>query len=417
MAKKINAKEYETWSKDELVKEIVRIKSTTYGLVWHRDLPEDKIDILVNPDAHTPNEMFPNEMAGKPFPILKEIKGKAIESDKSKNVNFLIEGDNYHSLAVLNFTHHESIDVIYIDPPYNTGENDFIYNDKFVDREDSFRHSKWLSFMERRLKLAKNLLSQDGVIFISIDDNEQAPLKLLCDEVFGEDNFLGTLTWINKTKPVNSGKARYQIQQNTEYILVYSKKKKQCHEGFDLVTQGERKYPYSDEEGMYRFIDIEDSDRGRKKRETMKFAILGIKPGVGKRWKIGQDEIENLIKTKRIVKVDGKIKRKIYKHEESGFVENPFWSHLLDVDTAEDGKKELSNIIGPEHGFDTVKPVNLIESILLHFPNNIKVLDFFAGSGTTAQAVLNLNKDGGNRQFIICTKMKIIFVLEFVIPE
>ena len=105
-----------------------------------------KIDILVNPDARTPNEMFPNEMAGKPFPVLKEVKGKAIESDKSKLVNLLIEGDNYHSLAVLNFTHREAVDLIYIDPPYNTGNNDFIYNDKFVDREDSFRHSKWLSF-------------------------------------------------------------------------------------------------------------------------------------------------------------------------------------------------------------------------------------------------------------------------------
>src|SRR5574343_1379610 len=153
MKKKID---YDNWSKDELVKEIKRIKETTYGLVWHRDLPEEKIDVLINPDARTPSEMFPNEMAGKPFPVLKEVKTKAIETDKNKPTNILIEGDNYHSLAVLNFTHESNVDLIYIDPPYNTGNNDFLYNDSFVIKEDPYRHSKWLSFMEKRLKLAKN---------------------------------------------------------------------------------------------------------------------------------------------------------------------------------------------------------------------------------------------------------------------
>lgn len=166
-AKKID---YGKWSKDELIKEITRIKGTTYGLVWHRDLPEEKIDVLINPDARTPSEMFPNEMAGKPFPVLKEAKTKAIQTDDTKPVNILIEGDNYHSLAVLNFTHQAAIDLIYIDPPYNTGNKDFVYNDKFIDQEDPFRHSKWLAFMEKRLKLARNLLTKDGAIFISIDE-------------------------------------------------------------------------------------------------------------------------------------------------------------------------------------------------------------------------------------------------------
>src|SRR3989344_2349613 len=144
MARKIN---YDNWSKEELIKELRRIKEIKYGLVWHRDLPEEKIDILINPDARTPNEMFPNEMAGKPFPILKETKGKEINGDKSKPVNLLIEGDKDHSLAVLNFTHYEAIDLIYIDPPYNTGNDDFIYSDRmkrdYVKRDDPFRHSKW----------------------------------------------------------------------------------------------------------------------------------------------------------------------------------------------------------------------------------------------------------------------------------
>src|SRR3990167_11163292 len=204
MAKKID---YEKWSKEELIKEIQRIKETTYGLVWHRDLPEEKIDVLINPDARTPSEMFPNEMAGKPFPVLKEVKSKAVETDSKKPVNILIEGDNYHSLAVLNFTHQAAIDLIYIDPPYNTGNNDFIYNDKiksgYVKSEDPFRHSKWLAFMEKRLKLAKNLLKKDGVMFMSIDDNEFAQLKLLADEIFDEKNFIINVIW-NSRKSVSS---------------------------------------------------------------------------------------------------------------------------------------------------------------------------------------------------------------------
>jgi len=220
MTKKINSKDYESWSKDELIKEIIKIRSTTYGLVWHRDLPEEKIDILVNPDARTPNEMFPNEMAGKPFPVLDEVKAKAIKTDDNKLVNLLIEGDNYHSLAVLNFTHREAVDIIYIDPPYNTGNKDFIYNDEYVEKEDSFRHSKWLSFIEKRLKLAKNLLKPEGVIFISIDDHEYAPLKLLCDEIFGEKNFVGSLIWEKKKKGSHLDSSIINIK---EYILVYSR--------------------------------------------------------------------------------------------------------------------------------------------------------------------------------------------------
>src|SRR3989344_4341225 len=217
MARKIN---YDNWSREELIKEIRRIKETKYGLVWHRDLPEEKIDILINPDARTPNEMFPNEMAGKPFPILEETKSKEANGDKGKPVNLLIEGDNYHSLAVLNFTHQEAIDLIYIDPPYNTGNNDFIYNDKFVDKEDQFRHSKWLSFMEKRLKLARNLLKQTGAIFISIDDNEQAPLKMLCDEIFGFKNFIANIVW--QKKYTQSNDAKY-FSATHDFILCYAK--------------------------------------------------------------------------------------------------------------------------------------------------------------------------------------------------
>lgn len=134
--------------------------------------------------------------------------------------HILIEGDNLHALTALTFTHEGKIDVIYIDPPYNTGNKDFKYNDSFVDKEDSFRHSKWLSFMDKQLRIAKRLLSEKGVIFISIDDNEQAPLKLLCDEVFGETNFIGEIVWFKKRK---GSFLSNQLISLTEYILPYCK--------------------------------------------------------------------------------------------------------------------------------------------------------------------------------------------------
>src|SRR3972149_1849050 len=152
------------WTKEQLVDEVARLrKRKEYGLVWE-DKPEDVC-----------------EQCKTELPVLKEVKNRVIAKNKNGPVNILIEGDNYHALSVLNYTHKGKVDVIYIDPPYNTGNKDFVYNDRFVDGEDSFRHSKWLSFMEKRLKLAKNLLKYSGVIFISIDDNEFANLKLLCD--------------------------------------------------------------------------------------------------------------------------------------------------------------------------------------------------------------------------------------------
>lgn len=162
---------YQDWAKEDLIQEIKRLKKRKkYGLVWDEEKTKERLEA----DAE-----------GK-LPVLVEDKKKEIITDADKPVNILIEGDNYHALSVLNYTHPKSIDVIYIDPPYNTGNNDFKYNDRFVDKEDSYRHSKWLSFMSKRLKLAKNLLKDRGVIFISIDDNEFAQLKLLCDAIFHE---------------------------------------------------------------------------------------------------------------------------------------------------------------------------------------------------------------------------------------
>ena len=176
-------------------------KQKKYGLVWE-DKPEDV------------EERLRDEL-----PVLIEDTTKAIISDDADAPNhILIEGDNLEALTSLTYTHEGIIDVIYIDPPYNTGNKDFVYNDHIVDKEDSYRHSKWLSFMSKRLRIAKQLLSDRGVIFISIDDNEQAQLKLLCDnpDLFGTTNFLGQL--ILKTATDNNAS---QINTSEFFNLIY----------------------------------------------------------------------------------------------------------------------------------------------------------------------------------------------------
>ncbi len=156
----------------ELETELKKVKKQKrYGLVWE-DKPEDVV-----------------ERCKRELPVLEEDISRRIEASEDDLTHILIEGDNYHALSVLAYTHEKKVDVIYIDPPYNTGNKDFTYNDNYVDKEDSFRHSKWLSFMSKRLEIAKTLLKDTGVIFISIDDNEQSQLKLLCDDIF-VDNFV-----------------------------------------------------------------------------------------------------------------------------------------------------------------------------------------------------------------------------------
>jgi adenine-specific DNA-methyltransferase len=178
-------KDYSKLNKEELLEVIKNLESKKkYGLVWD----EEKVPEKVVVDCQ------------HQLPVLKEVKDKEIITDPNQPTHILIEGDNYHALSVLNYTHKGKIDLIYIDPPYNTGNKDFIYNDRYVEKEDTWRHSKWLTFMSKRLELARELLTEKGVIFISIDDNEVAQLKLLCDKVFGEENFIGNICWFKKRK-------------------------------------------------------------------------------------------------------------------------------------------------------------------------------------------------------------------------
>lgn len=407
-AKKEN---YDGWSKDELVKEIIRIKETTYGLIWHRDKEtEEKLDILINPDARTPSETFKNEVAGKPFPVLKEIKGKEISADKGGPFNYLIEGDNYHSLAVLNFTHQEAVDVIYIDPPYNTGNNDFIYNDKIVDSEDPYRHSKWLSFMERRLRLSKNLLTSSGVIFISIDDNEQAQLKLLCDEIFDEKNYIATVVWQRVYSPKNQSK---RISVDHEYVLCYAKNIDELD--FRLLPRTEKmdaryKNPDNDPRGPWKPGDLVANEE-RKSGHYIVTSPNGkqFDSPPGKHWSFGKDRMMEYVKDNRIFfgkdgtafpslkqflteVQQGRKASTLFLHEEAGH--------------NDEAKKELKKYFEQSDNlFSTPKPTRLISQLLRLVPaEDATVLDFMAGSGTTAEAVLKLNKeDGQKRTFILCT--------------
>lgn len=346
-----------------------------------------------------------DDMLEENLPVLTEEKKLFV--DGGGELNFLLEGDNLASLQLLEKTHKGKIDVIYIDPPYNTGNKDFIYDDDFVDTNDSFRHSKWLSFMEKRLKIARELLNEKGVIFISIDDNEQANLKVLCEDVFGENNFLGQLTWESTTQPINAGKARFQLQQKVEYILCYAKNKNQKDDFILKESETDLKYPHIGKYGACRFEIIEKSDAGAYQRDTMKFSILGQYPREGKRWQIGEESARELEAEGKVEIVDGIVKRAVYPEDELDkrkFI--PFWSHFAstEVGTAQNGKDELNSTFDSSIGFDTVKPTKLICELLSHFQKSITILDFFAGSGTTGHAVLKLNsEDGGHRKFILCT--------------
>lgn len=201
--------DYSTYDKSELLKIITRLekelKTKKYGLVW--DSEKEPEQVVLDCENN--------------LPILQRIKTKEIKTNNNED-NILIEGDNYHALTVLNYTHKEKVDVIYIDPPYNTGQKDFIYNDRYIDSEHSYKHSKWLSFMEKRLNLAKNLLTKDGVIFASIDDNEYPRLIMLFEKLFGEKNVktivvkMSEPTGVKMSHIINNG----GIAKLKEYIVI-----------------------------------------------------------------------------------------------------------------------------------------------------------------------------------------------------
>ncbi|HOV88897.1 MAG TPA: site-specific DNA-methyltransferase [Candidatus Paceibacterota bacterium] len=380
---------------ERLKKELKKRKK--YGLVWE-EKPEEVV-----------------EMCREKLPVLKEVKNKEIITDKDKPVNLLIEGDNYHALSVLNYTHAKKVDVIYIDPPYNTGNKDFIFNDRYIDKEDAYRHSKWLSFMEKRLKLAKNLLKDDGVIFISIDDNEVAQLKLLLDDknrgMFGENNLESIICWRRRTNQPND-KSK-MIAKVAEFLLVYAKNSNILKEKrvFNTIPLSEvRASSYSNPDNDPRGPWSTTPWRASRGQGGTKYKI---KTPTGKIydeiWLGMRETFEKLLKDKRIVfpnNGNGKPRKKVflYERQQEGQSAINFWFGREYGDNLS-ASAELNDLFGGERVFDNPKPVNLIKMILrIKTSKDSLILDFMAGTGTTGQAVLDLNKeDGGNRQFILCT--------------
>lgn len=420
-----------------------------YGLVW-----EDK-----------PEEV--EEQLREKIPVLTEVKERGIlndtETDKHPN-HILIEGDNLHALTSLCYTHEGKIDVIYIDPPYNTGNKDFVYNDSFVDSEDSFRHSKWLSFMERRLKLAKRLLSEEGVIFISIDDNEAAQLKLLCDDIFSESNCIGTLIQ-NK---LNAKNDTINIQRNHEYILVY---RKQCNslestkekaslikyqmqektvfkEGDEfyyindaITTRGDGGIlnarpnlgytvyfnPITKDKVAFQDYDVDIAKTSNSfdevytlNKELSEKGYLPIRPprvrGKLGCWTWAMDKFNE--QKNHIVITGSKdsfsVKKRTFINSDEVINDNGKLTYnalsrsnsksIIEYSTNE-GSNSLKRILGNSGIFNNPKNPYMIQYLIQLIPSSsITILDFFAGSGTTLHATMQLNAtDGGHRQCILVT--------------
>lgn len=418
LAKKITQLDGLTNEEKASLVELLRSQKK-YGLVWE-DKPEEIETRLVDE-----------------LPVLTEVQERAIVSDSPDAPNhILIEGDNLEALTALSYTHEGKIDVIYIDPPYNTGNKDFVYNDSFVDREDGYRHSKWLSFMNKRLQIAKSLLSSGGVIFISIDDNEQAQLKLLCDEIFGAKNFVASLPRITKA----SGKTTDKIATNNDLLFVYSKDiDKSIIEGLPHNDEG---FKYTDnyflERGKYKLNQTLDYD-SLSYSESLDYPIeidghilypgnnydkyIERKKGNHKRadwaWRWSKELYKFGVDQGFVVLKKGRNGYRIYTktYQNAKIVRNgdeykveisqrkkPLESleFIQNIYSNDNAKKELG-LIFEDLPFDYPKPTQIMNTLLKVVPAKT-VLDFFAGSGTTLHATMQLNaEDGGHRKCILVT--------------
>ena len=380
----------------------------TYGLVWE-DKPEEM------------EERLRNEL-----PVLVEVKDRALtDAGPSAPNHILIEGDNLEALTTLAYTHEGKIDVIYIDPPYNTGNKDFIYNDSYVDSEDGYRHSKWLSFMSRRLRIAKKLLSDRGVIFISIDDNELHNLISMCDsqDFFGEANRVGVMCRATGT---TTGQDANKLGSSFDYCVIYSKSNF-ILKGVGLTEKDLKRFKDSDSRGAYSTLQLRktgNADR-REDRPNMFYPVMApddteVYPfgptNYLSRWRVSRKSFEELLRDDMIVwkespvehiEVDGYIRSKwtpYVKYYSEGRTKQI--SNLLqDIEGNKKASIVIKEIFGDKGVFEYPKPVEFIKILeTIGSDKDSIVLDFFAGSGTTLHATMQLNaEDGGKRQCILCT--------------
>lgn len=421
-----------------------------YGLVWEEH--EEEVD----------KQLVHN------IPVFREVEDKKIVADKNADFNFLLEGDNLHSLKLLEKTHKGKVDVIYIDPPYNTGNKDFIYDDNYIGSDDGYRHSKWLSFMNERLRIARKLLSNEGVIFCSIGDDELSQFKIILDEIFGEDNFINLVSVKTKNAAGASGGGQdLKLKKNLEYLLIYSKdikflpefntvyKLTEIEELLDyykendiswkytsvLVNPGTKKYIGStvdgagDEIKIYKRLNpiFMSVNQIAKKdnisvREVYKKYFNQIhmtampQSSIRKRVVdyIGEDNLDReSLYSIEYIPISGRNKGRLYEQFYKGQklrliawfadvgvsnndgvfkkdIEGTYWDGIELNNLSKEGSVKFSN---------GKKPLSLLNRIIKMYKyNDAVILDYFAGSGTTGHAVMQLNKeDGGNRKYILCT--------------
>ena len=431
MAKK---SKYGHLSREQIEARLEKLEKEGYGLKWE-DKPEDVADLC---DTQ--------------LPVLKEDKTKEIVSDTNLPTNYIIEGDNYHSLFTLNFTHKKKIDVIYIDPPYNTGKkNEWKYNDHWVDENDTYRHSKWLSFMNKRLRLAKQLLNEEGVIFCSIGQEELANLTMLFNKIFNENNQLGIITRVSKT----AGDKGNYFAPTTDYILAYAKNKLKVDGFTDVVN-----------EKLYKKIELDGERKGDKYRDDVAFyqssldtrpnqryfikcpdGSLVIPPGIsmpkikldGEKaepvngdgvWRWANDTYFD--ESKKSFLIYKKSKQSPLLDEKGNQAKWNIYTKSYLKDRQEKGTKprnlftEFINRKGADLlkkldlKFEYSKPIELVQYLIsiINKKEDITVLDFFAGSGTTGHSILELNSRLKlNMKFILCTNNENNICTEITYPR
>lgn len=399
---------YTDFSREQLLKKIKQLEKKRYGLVW-----EDKIEEVA-------------EQCERQLPVLVHQPDRDIAEDPEGPTNFLIEGDNYHALFALNFTHRRKIDVIYIDPPYNTGARDWKYNNDYVDINDRWRHSKWLSMMNKRLLLSRGLLKETGVFVCSIDHYELFGVGMLLDEVFGERNRIGIVAVVHKPEGRNQAKF---LGNSHEYMIFYAKDKDRCRFRKVLLSEeSENRFDLVDDLGSYRlknFIRLSDGKYSLRANKPHFWYPIYVSPdlkelslekkegyaevfpipesGQERTWKTTKETFSQRASDGDVVaeRVNGRIVIS-EKLRESEVVK----THWIDkrYHAYHYGTKLVEKILGANK-FEFPKSLHLIVDMLkITAERDAVVLDYFAGSGTTGHALLELNKqDDGRRKFILCT--------------
>lgn len=407
-------KDYSQLAKEDLLKVIEKLESRKkYGLIW---------------DEEKTKEQFEKESENA-LPVLKEVKGKEIKTDPNKPTNILIEGDNYHTLSVLNYTHQGKVDVIYADPPYNTGNNSWRYNNNYINLDDAFRHSKWLSFMSKRIRLAKNLLKEDGVFVLTIDDYEIFPVGLLLDDIFGEQNRIGILAIEVNPRGRTTNKF---FATSHEYILFYAKNAELAEiHNLPLTDEQITAFNFEDEISRYRLLPFRRSGGLSTPEErpnshypiyyNKKTGYIGIEKkqgcveiipmdGSGKKrvWRQTRPSLMEAVKRGDMVIKEGKKGYTVLMKDriKEGRKPKTIWIDPL-FDASSHGTVLLQKILGKRKSFDYPKSLHAVIktlAVLLPKKKDALVLDFFAGSGTTGHAIMEINRqDNGTRSFILAT--------------